>query len=252
LPAVGASLGISPNCMKPPEVLRVPLLKVPLPAVESPSKMSTLLLVKVASPAVAVSVKFKKALLVKVALSAVEVAPKVMVPKLVKSVKLPAVALLRNDICAAPRLTTKFCTIPELFVMPTPLMVITGTAAGLLAIVNALAPGLNTMPLTSVFAERKTLVVEETPNVAVSADPLGTTVPVQLVNPVGRSTKFQSPLKPPNQVPLSAKLDSIGRIKTNAGRSQVMEATRMEESFLVVPSVILLAFVFIASAVMDD
>jgi hypothetical protein len=36
-----------------------------------------------------------------------------MVPKLVKAVELPAVALLRNDICAAPALTTKCCTIPE-------------------------------------------------------------------------------------------------------------------------------------------
>ena len=130
--------------------------------------MSTLLLVKVASPAVAVLVKFKKALLVKVALSAVEVLPKVMVPKLVKSVKLPAVALLRNIICAAPRLTTKCCTIPELFVMPTPLMVISGTPAGLLAIVNALAPGLNTMPLTSTLNAMSMLVRLEDPNVAVS------------------------------------------------------------------------------------
>ena len=151
----------------------MPLLKVPLPAVESPSKMSTLLLVKVASPAVAVLVKFKKALLVKVALSAVEVLPKVMVPKLVKSVKLPAVALLRNIICAAPRLTTKCCTIPELFVMPTPLMVISGTPAGLLAIVNALAPGLNTMPLTSTLNAMSMLVRLEDPNVAVSPGALG-------------------------------------------------------------------------------
>ena len=57
--------------------------------------------------------------------------------------------------------------------MPTPLMVITGTAAGLLAIVNALAPGLNTMPLTSTSNGMSILVRLEDANVAVSPGALG-------------------------------------------------------------------------------
>ena len=171
---------------------------------------------------------------------------------LLKAVKFPAVALLVKTMDCPEREVAKLCMVPELFMIPASLIVNVKPLPALPAvIVKASAPALNTMPLTSVSAERKTLVVAETPNVAVSADPLGTTFPVQLVNPVGRSTRFQSPLKPPNQVPLSAKLDSIGRIKTNAGRTQVMEAARMEESFLALPSVILLTFVFIGSAVID-
>src|SRR6266481_4733535 len=131
--------------------------------------------------------------------------------------------------------------------MPTPLMVNVNPE---LLIVYALAPAVNTMPFTSVLAEIETPVVLETPKVAVSAGPLGTTLPVQLVNPV--STKFQSPFKLPNQVPLSAKLDSIVTIKINAGRSQVMKAARMHRSFLAGRLVILICFVFMGSAVMDD
>ena len=96
-------------------------------------------------------------------------------PAIVKVVRLPAVALLVKNIC--PRLpvlsaaATKFCLIPELFVMPIPLITIVND--GLAVIVNALAPGLNTMPSTSVLAERVTLVVLEDTNVAVSDGPLG-------------------------------------------------------------------------------
>src|SRR5437867_2656273 len=180
LPPVGASLGTSPNCMKPPEVLMVPLLKVPLLAVESPSKMSTLLLVKLLSPAVAVLVNVTKPLLVKVALPAVEVPPKVMLV-VVKAVKLPAVALLRKRICAPASSKAKFCTIPELFVMPAPLMVNVGEVPGTFMIVNALAPGLNTMPLSSALNAMKGRVLLEDANVAVSAGPFGTVVGVQLV-----------------------------------------------------------------------
>ena len=43
--------------------------------------------------------------------------------------------------------------------MPTPLMV--NVNVGLAVIVNALAPALNTMPLTSVLADRETAVVLE-------------------------------------------------------------------------------------------
>src|SRR4030095_11709663 len=97
------------------------------------------------SPAVAALQKSAWPLLVKDALLAVEVSPKLMVPRLAKLVKFPAVAPLRKVI-AGP-VGAKFCTIPELFVMPTPLMIKFGSSV---EIVNALAPGLNTMLLTSI------------------------------------------------------------------------------------------------------
>jgi len=66
---------------------------------------------------------------------------------------------------------------PELFVMPTPLIVSKMSAVvnlkSELVIVKALAPTLNRMLLTSVSAEMKTPVVWEKPNVAVSDGPLG-------------------------------------------------------------------------------
>jgi hypothetical protein len=43
-------------------------------------------------------------------------------PLLVKTLELPAVALLVNRI-SPPRAVTKFCAIPELFMMPAPLIV---------------------------------------------------------------------------------------------------------------------------------
>ena len=128
-----------------------------------------------ALPAVEVAPNFKPALLVKVALLAVALSPKVMSPVLVKCVKLPAVALLRKFITVGPE--TKFWVIPELFVMPTPLMV--NEKKGLV-IVNALAPGLNTMPLTSVVAEMTGRLILELANVAVFVDPLGGPFAVQL------------------------------------------------------------------------
>ena len=111
-------------------------------------------------------------------------------PLVVKAVKLPAVALFVNAI--APRLpnpataVTSFCVIPELFVIPTPLMV--KPNVGLAVIVNALAPALNTMPLTSVLSETETPVVLEDANVAVSAGLVGTVRGVQLF------AVFQSPV----------------------------------------------------------
>jgi len=72
----------------------------------------------------------------------------------------------------------KFCVIPELFVMPTPLMV--NVKVGLAVIVNALPPALNTMPLTSVLAERETPVIVEDAKKAVSDGPLGMVAGVQL------------------------------------------------------------------------
>ena len=129
----------------------------------------------VALPAVEVAPNFKPALLVKLALPAVALSPKVMSPVLVKCVKLPAVALFRKFITVGPE--TKFWVIPELFVMPTPLMV--NEKKGLV-IVNALAPGLNTMPLTSVVAEMTGRLILEVANVAVSAGPLGGPLATQL------------------------------------------------------------------------
>ena len=65
--------------------------------------------------------------------------------------------------------------------MPAPLMVNVGEVPGAFMIVNALAPGLNTMPLTSALNAMKGLLLLEDANVAVSAGPLGTVVSVQLV-----------------------------------------------------------------------
>src|SRR5262249_4741453 len=152
------------------------LVKVALPAVELPKKRASTLLVTVALPAVEVAPNFKPALLVKLALPAVALSPKVMSPVLVKAVKLPAVALFRKFITVGPE--TKIWVIPELFVMPTPLMVKSKKG---LEIVNALAPGLNTMPLTSVGPSAMTgRLILEVANVAVSADPLGGPPAVQL------------------------------------------------------------------------
>src|ERR1700680_1990922 len=98
-------------------------------------------------------------------------------------VKLPAVALLLKTILPrpanAPTAVTKCCVTPELFVMPTPLMV--KTNAGLAVIVKLLASGLNTIVFTWVLAERETPVQFERANVAVLAAPLGTVAGVQFV-----------------------------------------------------------------------
>ena len=93
--------------------------------------------------------------------------------------------------------------IPELFVMPTPLMLKKGLdPMGLAVIVNALAPALNTMPLTSVLSERETPLILENAKVAVSAGLLGGPPAVQL------AAVFQSPVAGvASQVALPAKLD---------------------------------------------
>jgi hypothetical protein len=77
---------------------------------------------------------------------------------------------------------------PELFVIPMP--VTANIFAGLpeTVIVNAVAPGLKKMPLTSVSSDTETLVELETPNVAVSTGPFGTVTGVQFVG------VFQIPL----------------------------------------------------------
>jgi hypothetical protein len=68
--------------------------------------------------------------------------------------------------------------LPELFVMPVPLMVMVVRSR---AIVNRLAPGLNTMPLTSVAASGATNLTLEVAKVAVSSGPLGAVAGVQLL-----------------------------------------------------------------------
>jgi len=65
---------------------------------------------------------------------------------------------------------TNFCAIPELFVIPAPVMF--NRKAGTV-MVKRFAPALNTMLLTSAPSEMETPVVLEESNVAVSAGPLG-------------------------------------------------------------------------------
>src|SRR5437762_7837906 len=103
----------------------------------------------------------------------------------------PAVAPIVNCIipCGVPLISevvTKFCVTPELFAIPAPLTV--NVNVGTTVIVKALAPALKTMPFTSMLAERKTLVVLEVANVAVSDGPLG------MVGGVQFAAWFQSPV----------------------------------------------------------
>jgi hypothetical protein len=167
-----------------------------------------------------------------VALPAVEVLLKnvtppfpqvVMAASLVMAAPLPAVALLTN--CIPPLLpdpstaVTKFWAIPELFVIPTPLM--SKTTPGLAVVVNALAPPLNTIPLTSVNGppETEMPIMLEDANVAVSADPLGGPPAVQL------AAVFQSPVAGfVNQVALAAKL--LLAVESRSGRMATAEARK--------------------------
>jgi len=72
---------------------------------------------------------------------------------------------------------------------------------GLAVIVNALPPELNTVPLTSVLADRDTVVISEVAKKAVSDGPLGGPPAVQFV------AVFQSPVAElANHVALPAKL----------------------------------------------
>ena len=134
------------DAMKPPL-----LMKVPLAALELSEK-------DVEPPGAS---EHPVPLLVKVPLPALEVPEKVVKPGpplpqsppgLVKAVRLPAVALLVNDI--DPPLAKRYqpqssVVLPELFVIPTPLMVKEIKSARDV-MVYALAPGSNTIPLTSV------------------------------------------------------------------------------------------------------
>src|SRR6476619_4894110 len=131
-------------------------------------------LIKVASSAVEVLRNVNSPSLLKVALPALELSAKAIAPPFVNEVKLPAVALFVKMICPGPGV--KFCTIPELLVMPVPLMV---TVGAWLTSVNELAPALNTIPFTSVSAAKDTFLVLENANVAMSAAPLGIVAGVQ-------------------------------------------------------------------------
>ena len=114
--------------------------------------------------------------------------PAIAPPFAVNDVPLPAVALFVNvslNTLPIPGAAIKFCVTPELFVMPTPLML--SAKSELAVIVKLLAPGAKVIPSTVVFAEIEMAVVFETANVAVSADPLGTVAGVQFV------AVFQSP-----------------------------------------------------------
>jgi hypothetical protein len=130
---------------------------------------------------------------------------------------LPVLALLVKVIVPrfAPLVAlTKFCVIPELFVIPAPLMV--RVNVGLAVIMNGSVS--NTIPLTCVFAEMETAVVDgdwtETSNVAMSDTPLGTVFWSQLL------AVFQSDvlgaklhLALPPKVTLGAKTNSISAME---------------------------------------
>ena len=95
----------------------------------------------------------------------------------------------------------------ELFVMPTPLMIrsfMLSPSPFALKIVNALAPGVNTMPLTSTIVPQQMLmkVALETSKVAVSAGPLGMVSGVQLSSSIQQIPHIGSV---PVHVALSAK-----------------------------------------------
>src|SRR5437870_13678101 len=73
---------------------------------------------------------------------------------------------------------TRFWRTPELLVIPDPLRL--SVFPGLAVLVNPAAPELKTISLTVVFADRETLDVLETLNVAMSAGPSGTVRGIQL------------------------------------------------------------------------
>src|SRR5438067_6965030 len=112
-------------------------------------------------------------------------------PLSVMRVPFPAVAPFVNCIipCCVPLISvaaTNSCANADSFVMPAPLTI--NVNVGAAVIVNGLAPALKTMPFTSMLAERKTLVVLEVANVAVSDGPLG------MVGGVQFAAWFQSPV----------------------------------------------------------
>jgi hypothetical protein len=125
---------------------------------------------------------------------------------------------LKNNLialAATEGAATKFCVVPESFEMPTPLRV--RVKPELAVIVKLLAPGAKVIPSTIVFAELETVVVSESANVAVSADPSGTVAGDQFV------AIFQSPdVGLRSHVALPAWLAWMQSIKINAPKNPVM------------------------------
>jgi hypothetical protein len=173
LPAVASE----PKKATEPAVLPPSMTKVALPAVEGPTKKTIAVpppfTVKVPFPAVALLLKpiaapFPKSsaapLTTNVPLPALLILEKKIAPPLpndpvpprrVKKVSSPAVALfvrLRSLFFSI----TKFWSIPELFMIPVPLIV--KVLPSVTLIVKPLAPGLKTSSLTSVELEIVTLV----------------------------------------------------------------------------------------------
>jgi hypothetical protein len=113
-------------------------------------------------------------------------------PTTVKAVALPAVAwFLKVMPVLKPfpdtsEFATNFCVNPELFVIPTPLIV--SAFSGVDVIEYAFAPGLKVISFTSTSAERERVLFPEAAKLAVSVGPFGTVAGVQLV------AVFQSPL----------------------------------------------------------
>ena len=78
---------------------------------------------------------------------------------------------------------------------------------------------MNVITLTSIFAESETLVVLERPNVAVSADPLGTVAGVQFV------AVFQSP-----EPALRFQVASPAKLVPGIENSSVIAASRLADT----------------------
>lgn len=94
--------------------------------------------------------------------------------------------MINSILFNTPPPVMKVCIIPELFLMPVPLNVNLEPEAKVM-VKGFVAAGVNVIPPTSVRSEVEILVMFERLNVAVSGDPLGTVVGVQL------AAVFQSP-----------------------------------------------------------
>ena len=108
---------------------------------------------------------------------------------------------------------------PELFVIPTPLMV--NVNEGFAVIVNALAPELNAMPFTSVSAEIETPLVLEDANVAVSNGPLGMVGGVQFAawfQPPVAGLVFQVALPAKVLLAVESRSSNIATVTNNDGK----------------------------------
>lgn len=119
----------------------------------------------------------------------------------------------------SPGVATKFCTVPELFCIPAPLIV--RPMVGALAMEYALAPGAKTRLATSVVAETVRSVPLEIPRVATSVLPFGTVRGIQLRG------LFQLPSAGMDfQVALPASAKALLKRRTVAARGHVREVWR--------------------------